>query len=125
MEGVRFDKWLWAARFYKTRSLAQEAIEKGRARIASERVKPARNAKVGELVQVEQGEWEREIKVLALSDKRGSAPQAQLLFEDTPNSLAAKEKARAKRALFTEPAAVIKGRPSKRDRRQLDQVSND
>ena len=119
MDGIRCDKWLWAARFYKTRGLAQEAIDKGRVKIADERIKPARAIKIGDVVKLEQGDWEREVKVLGLSDKRGSAPVAQALYEDTADSLIAKEKARVRRTLFAEPAENIKGRPSKKDRRDL------
>ncbi len=124
MDSVRADKWLWAARFYKTRGLAQDAIEKARVKVAGERVKPARALRLGELVTLDQGDWEREVKVVGLSESRGSAPVAQLLYEDTAGSLAAKEKARQRRALFIEPAEALKGRPSKRDRRELDRLGN-
>ena len=124
MDSLRADKWLWAARFYKTRGLAQDAIEKGRVKVAGDRVKPARALRIGELVSLDQGDWEREVKVLGLSESRGSAPVAQLLYEDTPASVAAKEKARERRALFMEPAEALKGRPSKRDRRELDRLGN-
>jgi ribosome-associated heat shock protein Hsp15 len=124
MDSIRADKWLWAARFYKTRGLAQDAIEKGRVKVADERIKPARALRIGELVSLEQGDWEREVKVRALSETRGSAPIAQLLYEDTLASLAAKEKAQQRRALFMEPAEALKGRPSKRDRRELDRLGN-
>jgi ribosome-associated heat shock protein Hsp15 len=125
MDSVRIDKWLWAARFYKTRGLAQDAIEKGRVKVAGERIKPARSLRLGELVIVDQGEWEREVTVLGLSESRGPAPVAQALYADTPESVAAKEKARQRRVMFVEPAELLKGRPSKRDRRELDRLGKE
>jgi ribosome-associated heat shock protein Hsp15 len=122
MDSVRIDKWLWAARFFKTRGLAQDAIEKGRVKVAGERVKPARGLRLGELLSLDQGEWAREVTVLGLSESRGSAPVAQALYADTPESVVAKEKARQRRAMFVEPAELLKGRPSKRDRRELDRL---
>jgi ribosome-associated heat shock protein Hsp15 len=119
---VRLDKWLWAARFFKTRSLAQDAIEQGRVRVNEERVKTARLLRVGERVSLRAEAVERVVIVLALSEQRGPAPVAQTLYQETAESLAGREAAREKRRLFAEPAHEIVGRPTKRDRRQLDRT---
>ena len=123
VDSVRCDKWLWAARFFKTRALAQAAIEKGRVKISGATVKPARVVKVGDCVSIDQGDWVREVTVLGLSDVRGPAPIAQALYADSERSVAAREKARVQRTLYAEPAASIKGRPSKKDRRDLQRAS--
>jgi ribosome-associated heat shock protein Hsp15 len=117
---VRLDKWLWAARFFKTRSLAQDAIEHGRVRVNDDRVKTARLLRVGESVCIRIESVERTVIVLALSEVRGPAPVAQLLYQETEASVAAREAARERRRLMAEPAHDIVGRPTKRDRRQLD-----
>jgi ribosome-associated heat shock protein Hsp15 len=119
---VRLDKWLWAARFFKTRSLAQDAIEQGRVRVQDDRVKTARLLRVGEEVRIRIESVERTVIVLALSETRGPAPVAQLLYRETEASLAAREAARERRRLMAEPAHDIVGRPTKRDRRQLDRT---
>lgn len=116
---VRIDKWLWAARFFKTRSLAQEAIEQGRVRVDDERVKTARALRVDERVWLKVGDVEREVIVRGLSDQRGPASVAQQLYTETPESEAARLQAREHRKLFAEPAHEIIGRPTKRDRRAL------
>jgi ribosome-associated heat shock protein Hsp15 len=119
---MRLDKWLWAARFFKTRGLAQDAIEGGRVLVAAERVKVARMLRIGERVRVRTGDVERDVIVLGLSDQRGPAPVAQALYEETAQSIAARQAAREKRKLFAEPAESIHGRPTKRERRQLDRT---
>ena len=119
---MRLDRWLWAARFFKTRSLAQEAIEQGRARINDERVKTARLLRVGERVTVRIETQEREVIVLGLSEQRGPASVAQMLYQETGKSIAAREAARELRRLYAEPAHDIVGRPTKRDRRQPDRT---
>ena len=120
-EPVRLDKWLWAARFFKTRALAVEAIGKNRVEVNGQPVKPSRDLKVGdELTLREPGMPPRTIEVLGLSEIRGPAPVAQALYTETQASLAAKEAAREARRQGTEPAQAIEhGRPTKRDRRQL------
>jgi ribosome-associated heat shock protein Hsp15 len=119
-DGVRIDKWLWAARFFKTRGLAQQEIEKGRVLLADERVKPARSVRPGDVLKIRSGEVERTILVQALSDRRGPAPVAQALYEETPESVRARVEAQARRALYVEPSdSIAQGRPTKRDRRQL------
>lgn len=116
---VRLDKWLWAARFYKTRSLAQTAVEKGQVLVGGERVKVARNIKLGEKISLSIGEAERHVEVTGLSDVRRSAPIAQMLYRETPESIAKREAQAQHRKLHPEPARAIVGRPSKRDRREL------
>lgn len=121
--GVRLDKWLWAARFFKTRALAVEEIGKGRVEINGQSVKPSRDMKLGDLVRLRQGPIQREVKVLGISHVRGPAPVAQALYEETPESIAAREKAAEARRLAPEPAQTIaearQGRPTKHDRRKL------
>jgi ribosome-associated heat shock protein Hsp15 len=117
--GVRLDKFLWAARFYKTRSLAQTQIERNKVRVNKELVKPSRIVKVGDEIWLEQGDTVKTIMVLIVSETRGSAPVAQTLYQESAQSVLAREQAAAKRKLFTEPARDIKGRPTKRDRRSL------
>lgn len=121
MERMRIDKWLWAARFYKTRSLAVEEIGRHRVQINGELVKPAREVKAGDTVTLRQGPVTRTLQVLGLSAQRGPAPVAQQLYAETADSLAAQATAREQRRLAREPALSIEqGRPTKRDRRALD-----
>ena len=123
MDKVRIDKWLWAARFYKTRSLATEEIDKGRVRVNDAEVKPAKEVKVGDTVALRQGPITRTLVVCSISDKRGGAPQAQLLYQETDASLALRAQLTEQRRL--EPASSLEhGRPTKRDRRDMDKVSN-
>lgn len=115
---VRLDKWLWAARFFKTRALAAEEADRGRVTVNGAAAKPAREVHLGDRIVLRQGVTERTVDVLGLSSVRGPAPVAQALYRETPESVAAREKAAAARRL--EPAAAIEhGRPTKRDRRQL------
>lgn len=116
---VRIDKWLWAARFFKTRSLATSALENGKVRINDERVKPSRNVKIGELLQIDNGSTQWEVQVLALSDVRGPATVAQMLYAETTQSVVSRQNDAEQKKYFREPAASLKGRPTKRDRRQL------
>lgn len=116
---MRIDKWLWAARFYKTRSLAVQAIELGRVRVAGARVKPAHEVRVDQRIELTQGELRIEIDVRGLSEQRGPAPAARQLYEETADSRARRERVREARALGAEPAATLKGRPTKRDARDL------
>jgi ribosome-associated heat shock protein Hsp15 len=121
-EQVRIDKWLWAARFFKTRTLAAAAVDNGRVRIDRERVKPARNVRCGELLQIDNGATEWEVMVRGLADKRGSAAVAQSLYAETEQSLQKRQRQAEQRKLFREPSMEIKGRPTKRDRRMLDKT---
>jgi ribosome-associated heat shock protein Hsp15 len=123
MEKLRVDKWLWAARFYKTRTLAVEEIGKGRIEINGQEVKPAREVKVGDTVSLRQGPVTRVVTVKGLSGVRGPAPVAQQLYEETAESLKAREQAAEQRRYAREPALSIEqGRPTKRGRRELDDV---
>ncbi len=117
---VRIDKWLWAARFFKTRSLAAEAVEGGKAQWQGNRVKPAHAVKVGDRLQVRIGAMHWEIDVLALSERRGSASIAQTLYRETPDSLAERQRLMAERAAAPVLHGFLgKGRPTKRDRRRM------
>ena len=124
MERQRIDRWLWAARFFKTRSLAVEEIDRGRVAINGQEVqKPAREVKPGDQVAVRQGYVQRTVVVKGLSEVRGPAPAAQQLYEETPESVEARERAAQQRKLAPEPAHTIEhGRPTKRGRRELDEA---
>ena len=123
MDKIRIDKWLWAARFYKTRSLATDEIGKGRVEVNDQTAKASREVKIGDTLQIRQGDVKRTIVVLGLSDQRGPAPVAQLLYEETSDSLALREKVAIQRRLAREPALSIEqGRPTKRNRRELEKA---
>ena len=120
-EAVRLDIWLWAARFYKTRSLAAQAIELGRVLVAGERAKRARNVRVGDSIVVRHPPYERTVIVRGLSDTRGPAPVAAELYEETAESRAAREKLAAQmRAMGPSAMRTEAGRPTKKDRRDMD-----
>jgi len=119
-DGVRLDKWLWAARFYKTRSLAAQAIEAGRVHVNGAAAKASRSLRPGDLVMLRQAPSHRTVQVLALSHVRGPAPVAQLLYAETAQSLQARQEAMQARRFGVEPAlSQDQGRPTKRDRRSL------
>ncbi len=120
MDKVRIDKWLWAARFFKTRSLATDAINRGKVRVAGDAVKPARELKIGDALHIPHGENAVDVVVTGLSDVRRGAPEARLLYEETTDSIAKREAANQQRKLAPEPAAQLHGRPTKRQRRDLD-----
>lgn len=123
MERQRIDKWLWAARFYKTRSLAVEEITRGRVEVNGQEVKPAREVKAGDSVAFRQGVVKRTVVVKGLSNMRGPAPVAQQLYEETAESIAERERIATQRRLAPEPANTIEhGRPTKRGRRELDEA---
>ena len=120
-EKLRIDKWLWAARFYKTRTLAAEEIGKGRIEVNGQEAKPAREVKLGDTVSLRQSSVVRTVVVKGLSHVRGPAPVAQQLYEETPESAKAREQAAEQRRYAREPALSIEqGRPTKRGRRELD-----
>jgi len=120
---LRLDKWLWAARFYKTRALAADEVDRGRVRVNGAPAKPARELKAGDLVEMRQDGVARTVTVLGLSTVRGPAPLAQTLYRETPESLAARQQAAESRRLAAEPAlAIEQGRPTKRDRRLIDRT---
>lgn len=121
--GMRIDKWLWCARFYKTRSLAAEEIGKGRVQVNGQTAKAAREIRSGDTIVLRQGGAERTVVVRALSAMRGPAPAAQLLYAETPESLAARLQAAEARRLAPEPASALQqGRPTKRDRREIERA---
>jgi ribosome-associated heat shock protein Hsp15 len=117
---IRLDKWLWAARLFKTRSLAAQAIDLGRVRIEGERIKPAREARIGEMLEVQVGDHALQVVIRALSSQRGPASLARELYQETADSIARRERRAEQRAV--EPAQSIKGRPTKRDRRELGKI---
>jgi ribosome-associated heat shock protein Hsp15 len=126
MDKIRIDKWLWAARFCKTRSLATEDIGKGRVQVNGHDTKPSREVQAGDRVTLRQGWMVRTVEVLAVSAVRGPAPVAQALYAETAESVAAREAAAAQRRLAPEPAQTQpQGRPTKRDRRQLNALQHD
>ncbi|MEQ4618056.1 MAG: RNA-binding S4 domain-containing protein [Corticimicrobacter sp.] len=120
---IRLDKWLWAARFYKTRSLASDEIGKGRVQVNGQPAKPAREVGPGDLVTVRKEDPPIEVRVRAVSGARGPATVARQLYEETPASTAARERAAEMRRLAPEPALDLEaGRPTKRDRRLIDRM---
>ena len=123
MGKLRIDKWLWAARFYKTRTLASEEIDKGRVHINGAAVKPSREVKAGDAVMVRTGAISRSVVVQGVSDKRGSASVAAQLFTETPESITQRLAAAEQRRLAPEPAlSLTQGRPTKRERRDTDRA---
>jgi ribosome-associated heat shock protein Hsp15 len=123
---MRLDKWLWAARFYKTRSLATEEIDKGRINVNAQQAKPSRDLRIGDTVVMRQGPVQRTIVVMGLSMVRGPAPQAQALYEETADSIQDRTQAAEARRLAAEPALSIEqGRPTKRDRRDIERTQHE
>jgi len=123
MDSLRIDKWLWAARFFKTRSLATEDIDKGRVQVNGTVVKPARALKCGDIVHMRSGPVTRTVTVLGLSDKRGPAPVAVLLYQETAESITQRQQAVEQHRLAPEPAlGLLQGRPTKRDRRDTEKL---
>jgi ribosome-associated heat shock protein Hsp15 len=122
-EKIRLDKWLWAARFYKTRSLAMQEIGKGRVQVNDQLAKPSREVAIGDIISIRKEDPAIHALVRALSNVRGPAPVARLLYEETPESITAREHAAEMKRLAPEPANELgAGRPTKRDRRQIDFV---
>jgi ribosome-associated heat shock protein Hsp15 len=120
---VRIDKWLWAARFFKTRALAVQAVESGGVRVDQQRVKPARHLRLHELV-TERDHERLEVVVCALYETRGPAAFAQRLYAETPESLERRTRMAESRRLAREPALSLKGRPTKRDARRLQRLTS-
>lgn len=116
---VRLDKWLWAARFYKSRTIASNAIEIGRVQVNGDRAKPARAIRVGDRLLIVREQEKTELFVRAVSETRRSAPLAKLLYEETPESLLNKQTLAERRRFYSEPSHEIAGRPTKRNRRAL------
>ena len=121
----RIDKWLWAARFFKTRSLAAKAVDGGRVRLNGEGAKPARQVKPGDEIAVRLGQLEWVVEVRALSQSRGPAAQAALLYIEREDSRARREAALAARKIQAHPGALAKGLPTKKDRRQIRRFTED
>ena len=122
VEAVRLDKWLWAARFYKSRTLASAAVEAGRVQLNGERAKPARTLKIGDRLLIVREQERTELFVRGVTETRRSASLAQILYDETPESLLGKQTLAERRKYFSEPSNAIVGRPTKRDRRALTQL---
>jgi ribosome-associated heat shock protein Hsp15 len=120
VDRVRVDRWLWAARFYKTRSAATDAVLGGRVHLNAERVRPAKDVRVGDRLEVTMGDVRRTVVVLGLAEKRGPAAVAATLYEETPESVALREQRAAERRLARPLGADLGARPTKQDRRRLD-----
>ena len=119
MTGVRIDKWLWAARFFKTRTLAAHACELGRVESNGQRAKAAREVRVGDRLRIKNDGGEFDVEVLGLSEMRGPAPVAQTLYRETDESRELRMKLAAERKVMAQVEGTREGRPSKRDRRQI------
>lgn len=128
LQAVRLDKWLWAARFYKTRAIAQDAISGGKVHYDGQRVKPGKQVRVGGKINLRQGYDDKEVIIKAISDKRRSAPEAQTLYEETSASIAAREAAAEQRRQLGTGSIPPSRRPDKKQRRQInrfrDQADN-
>jgi ribosome-associated heat shock protein Hsp15 len=120
--GVRIDKWLWAARFFKTRSLASRACELGRVSFNGQPAKPAREVHTGDMLHVKNGSGDFDVEVLGLSDMRGPAPVAQLLYRETDASRALRQKVAEERRSMPSFETLREGRPNKRDRREINRL---
>lgn len=121
MESIRIDKWLWAARFFKTRAAATEAVVGGRVRLNGERVKPAKDVRAADVVEVRVGETRFTVVVRGVAEKRGSARVAATLYEETAESVAERARAAGERRLPRPPGADLGGpRPTKQDRRRIE-----
>lgn len=118
-EPIRIDRWLWAARFFKTRSLAAEAVAGGKVEINGARAKPSRNVRPGETLNIRKGPFEWTVIVRAVAKNRGSAPQARLLFDETEESVRKRAVAAAQMKFERPPEFALPGRPSKKDRRAM------
>lgn len=124
MEKVRIDKWLWAARFYKTRSLAKQAIDGGKVHCDGQKVKPSKDIGVGQMLTLRQGWDEKTVEVLALSEQRRGAPEAQLLYAETEESLRRRETETEQRRILRGPGVHSDHRPNKKERRQIHRFQN-
>lgn len=121
MDSTRIDKWLWAARFFKTRSLATDEVNKGHVQMAQHDIKPSKEIRAGDVLTIWQAKVPRTVIVLGVSDQRGPAPVAQQLYQETPESIAKRAEMAERNRLAAEPAhAIAHGRPTKRERRALD-----
>jgi len=119
LESVRLDKWLWAARFFKSRSLAKAAIENGRVRIAGHKLKPGKEIKIGIQLHIKQSNIEKTIDIIALSSNRESAPKAALLYTETPESIENREKISASNKALYNSIPQPDSKPNKKQRREI------
>ncbi len=119
MDKVRIDKWLWAARFFKTRSLAKAAIEGGKVHIDGNKSKASRQLELGTILTIRQGFDSKTVEVIGLSEQRRGAPEALLLYRETDESIALREKNAAERKAFNQSSPTSDGRPNKKQRRQI------
>lgn len=124
-ESTRLDKWLWAARFYKHRSGATEAVDGGKVKLNGLAVKPARSVKVGDLVEITLADTHIAVVVRGIAEKRGPAKVAQALYEESAESIARREAAQELRRFAATPGADLHGRPTKRDRRLIQRLKHD
>tara|TARA_R110000787_G_scaffold75748_3_gene167556 strand:- start:36705 stop:37091 length:387 start_codon:yes stop_codon:yes gene_type:complete len=122
MDRVRIDKWLWAARFFRTRALAKDAIEGGKIHVNGQRTKPSKEIKVGESVVIRQGWTEKQVIVEGLSDSRGGAPEAAKLYTETNDSVTKREQALAERQAIGTGHQPATNKPSKKQRRQIERL---
>ncbi len=122
---VRVDKWLWAARFFKTRSMASDAVEGGKVQVGGERVKPAKAVKVGDSLVIRVGAFQWHVKVLALSDRRGPASEAQKLYAESADSQVARQRLADELRANRPTNPLHKGRPTKKARREMDRFQGD
>jgi ribosome-associated heat shock protein Hsp15 len=122
-EGVRVDKWLWAARLVKTRALAAEAVKGGRVHVNGRAIKPSREVRPGDRLEITTGQVRREVVVLGLAARRGPAREAALLYEETRESIEARERAAAERKAAGQSVMNLGARPTKRDRRRYDKAA--
>ncbi len=120
MEDLRIDKWLWAARFFKTRTLAQEAVEAGKVKVGGDRVKPSRSVRPGDVLQIHAGDQDWEILVRGLAKMRGPAVFARTLYDETKDGLKRRLEVMELNKQAQDPSTAIRGRPTKHDRRRLD-----
>jgi ribosome-associated heat shock protein Hsp15 len=121
-ERLRLDKWLWAARFFKTRTLASDSIDAGRIHLNEARAKPSREVRIGDRLDIQTGEVRYVVIVRALSGRRGPAEEARTLYEETADSLARREAERERRRIQPEPSQMLHGRPTKTQRREIDRM---
>ena len=123
-DGARLDQWLWAARIYKTRSLAKAAVEGGKVHVNGARTKPSRAAVVGQQLTITKGPYTQELVILEIAARRQSAPIARTLYEETEDSIEARESLRAKRRMEQAGLTVPRTKPTKRDRRELKRLKD-
>ncbi|MFN2571177.1 MAG: RNA-binding S4 domain-containing protein [Gemmatimonadales bacterium] len=122
---VRLDRWLWAARFFKTRALASDAIAGGKVQVNGTRAKPAKQLKIGDVLRLRLGPYEWLVTVRALSERRGPAREAQLLYDESPAGRAARERLAEAHKIAPAPTYQGRGRPTKKERREIERLEKD